>query len=536
MQIDHILLNANIHTMNPEQHRATALAIWGERIVAVGDDDEIADLASRHTRITNLEGLNVFPGMVDAHVHWEGYARSLQSVNLWEVPSKVEALERVARKVRELPPGKWIVGRGWFQDIWADKAFPTAAELDAVTPQHPVYLTAKSGHAAWVNSLALKQAHVTASTPNPSGGSIHRLPDGAPSGVLLEDPAMHLVYNIIPKPTPEQLVEWMADAQAKALKMGLTGIHDFDNPTCLDALQILREHGDLQLRVVKQINQDWIDNAIALGIRSNFGDDWLRFGGLKLFADGALGPRTALMIQPYENEPDNTGIAVVEKEEMMAYIKRASEHGLLSTVHAIGDRAVHDVLDIFEYVRQEEAQRGVERDSLRHRIEHVQLIHPMDVGRLAELDVIASMQPIHMAGDYMMADAVWGERAEYSYAWRKQLDAGAVLAFGSDAPIESIDPLKGIHTALTRRKADGSPGVEGWYPQERLNMREALRAYTQAPAYAAGMENRSGMLARGYLADLIVLDQDLFTIPPMDILEISVLGTMVGGHWRYQSF
>lgn len=536
MQIDHILLNGNIHTMNPEKHRATALAIWREHIVAVGDDDEIADLASRYTRITNLEGLNIFPGLIDAHIHWEGYARSLQAVDLWEVPTKAEALRRVAAKVNQTPPGEWIYGRGWFQDIWDGKAFPTAADLDSVAPRNPVYLTAKSGHAAWVNSLALKQANITVNTPNPSGGGIHHLADGSPSGILLEDPAMDLVYNQIPKPTRAQLVEWMADAQAKALQMGLVGFHDFDDPSCMDALQVLREHGDLQMRVVKQINKDWLESAIALGIRSGFGDDWIRFGGLKLFADGALGPRTALMIQPYENEPDNTGIAVVEKEEMMALIRKASANGLLSTVHAIGDRAVHDVLDIFDFVRQEESERGVDRDLLRHRIEHVQIIHPMDVGRLAELDVIASMQPIHMAGDYQMAEAVWGERAEYSYAWRKQLAAGAVLAFGSDAPIEPVDPLKGIHTALTRRKADGSPGPAGWYPQERLNMREALRAYTHAPAYAAGMEHYSGMLAPGYLADLIALDHDLFTVPPMDILEIQVKGTMVGGQWRYQSF
>jgi hypothetical protein len=533
--IDRIIFNGNIYTQNPTQPRASAMAIVGERIVAVGDDDAIRPLATSGTQVDNLNGWLVLPGLTDAHVHWEGLTRALHAVDLYDVPSIDEAVQRVAEKARQTPRSEWVIGRGWRIDLW-DGEFPTATALDAATTEHPVYLTARSGHAAWVNSAALRLAGINKSTPDPEGGAFRRLEDGRPSGILFESPAMKRVSELIPKPTPSQLADWMEDTQAFALRMGLTGIHDYDNPSCMQALQILRERGGLKLRFVKQINQNWLEPALELGIRSGFGDDWLRFGGLKMFADGALGPKTALMIEPYEDEPDNYGIAVVDKEEMAELASQASASGLLTTIHAIGDRAVHDVLDIFEAVRREEASRNTPRQQLRHRIEHVQVIHPDDVGRLAALDVIASMQPIHATSDYAMADRYWGKRAAYSYAMRKQLQAGAVLALGSDAPIETIEPYRGIHAAITRQRADGSPGPEGWYPEERLTLDEALRGYTLGPAFAGYMDGRLGMLAPGYMADLIVIDRDWFSIPASEILGTQTLGTMVGGEWQMKQF
>jgi len=508
--IDRILLNARIYTLNPAQPVATALAIHRDRIVALGDDSSMRALAGPQTIIDNADGKAVIPGLIDAHIHWEG--------------------------VKHTPPGEWIVGRGWTQDHWPDRAFPTAADLDTVAPRNPVYLGAKSGHAAWVNSLALKVAGITASTPSPAGGDIQRDGAGHPTGILLEDPAMMLVWQKIPRPTPEQTADWMVEAQQIAWAAGLTGIHDYDNPSCMVALQILRERGELGLRVVKQINAPWIAHAHALGIRSGFGDNWLRIGGLKIFADGALGPRTAAMLEPYEGEPDNTGITVTDKEEMFDLVSRASAAGLPATIHAIGDRAVHDALDVYEAVRAEEAARGVPRSAMRHRIEHVQIIHPDDAPRLGKLGIIASMQPIHATSDWEMAERYWGVRAQWAYNWRAQLEAGAVLAFGSDAPVEPLEPLKGIFAAVTRRRPDGTPGPEGWYPEGRLDMDTTLRAFTQGPAYAAGMEHDLGMIAPGYLADLVMLDRDLFTIPPDELLETQVLGTMVGGAWKFRQF
>lgn len=534
--IDRVILNANIYTQNPKQPHASALAIIGERIVAVGNDDAIRSLAGPSTQIDNLNGRFLIPGLTDAHMHWEGLSKALQAVDLTGIPSRAEAVARIGERTQLVSEGEWIFGRGWRTDSWADHAFPTAAELDVATPNNPVYLISKSGHAAWVNSLALKIAGVDANTPNPAGGSFQRAADGSLTGVLLEWPAMRQVSERIPTPTAYQLAEWMFDAQDFALSKGLTGFHDFDDPSCMKSLQILREQGNLNLRVVKQINVDWIEHAHELGIHSGFGDDWIRFGGLKIFADGALGPQTALMIEPYENDPQNYGIAVTDKEEMYELVSRASAMGMASTIHAIGDKAVHDVLDVYETVRREEQERGSQQRPTRHRIEHVQIIHPSDVGRLAELDVIASMQPIHATSDYEMADRYWGERAAFSYAWRKQENAGAVLAFGSDAPIETPDPLQGIYAALTRRRANGKPGLEGWYPEERLSLESTLTAYTKGPAFAAEMDNRLGMLAPNYLADMVVLDRDLFGETPEAILETGVLGTMVGGTWRFRIF
>ncbi len=534
--IDRILLNAHIYTLNPAQPRATALAIYRDRIVAVADDDTIRALAGPDTRIDNAGGRFVIPGLTDAHIHWDGVAQSLKPVNVFEVATKAEALRRVAERAAQTPPGEWIVGRGWTQVIWPDRAFPTAADLDSVTAHHPVYLGAKSGHAAWVNSAALRISGITASTPDPVGGSFQRASSGQPTGILLEDPAMLMVWSKIPHPTPEQVAPWMVEAQTLAWQAGLTGLHDYDNPDCLSALQILRERGELGLRVVKQINAPWIAHAHELGIHSGFGDEWLRFGSLKIFADGALGPRTALMIEPYEGEQDNTGITVTDKEEIYELVSRASAAGMSSAIHAIGDKAVHDVLDVYEAVRREEAARGIPRSARRHRIEHVQLIHPNDAHRLGELDIIASMQPIHATSDWEMAERYWGQRARWSYNWRVQIEAGARLAFGSDSPVEPFEPLKGIFAAVTRRRPDGVPGPDGWFPDGRLDMETALLGFTQGPAYAAGLEHDLGQLTPGFLADLLVLDRDLFTISPDEILATQVLGTLIGGVWKHRSF
>jgi hypothetical protein len=530
--IDRILFNGQIVTLDDHQPRISALAISAGRVVASGSDDDIKPLGGAGTRLENLDGKLVVPGLTDAHIHWEGTARALQLVNVFEVSSKTDALDRVANRVMQTPAGQWIMGYGWSQDMWSDKAFPTATDLDRMAPHHPVYLQAKSGHAAWVNSQALRLCGVSASTADPEGGEIQRDAASQPTGILLEN-AMRLVSDHIPRPTPEQLADQMKIAQGLALASGLTGIHDYDEPSCLRALQILRERGELSLRTVKNINKAWLQAALDSGLRWGFGDTWLRIGGLKIFADGALGPRTAYMIEPYEGEPHNYGIATIDKEEMAELVSQASAAGLPATIHAIGDRAVHDVLDVYEAVRREEAARGESPTMRRHRIEHVQIIHPDDAQRLAELQIIASMQPIHATSDYRMADRYWGERAKWSYNARLQIDQGVVVVFGSDSPVEPFDPLKGIHAAVTRQRPDGSPGLDGWYPELRLSIDEALRGFTLGPAYAAGLEHILGRLAPGYLADLVVLDQDLYAIDPTAILNTKVLGTMVEGVWRY---
>ena len=435
-------------------------------------------------------------------------------------------------------PGSWIIGYGWLQDEWAEQngQFPTAHDLDAVTTEHPVFLVSRSAHAGWVNSLALQRSGVDRHTRDPESGTILHDAAGDPTGILLEPLAMNLVRDHIPAPTVEALATQMKATQTLALSLGITGFHDFDDQECFAALQIMRERGDLSLRVLKNFNKKYLDAVLEVGLRRNFGDDWIRLGGLKIFADGAIGPRTAAMFEPYEGEPDNTGIVVVDKEEMVEMVSRASAAGFASTIHAIGDKAVHDVLDVYESVRGEEAARGEARSTRRHRIEHVQLIHPSDVDRLAQLGIVASMQPIHATSDYPVADRYWGARTPWSYNPRLQLDRGVVLAFGSDTPVEPMGSMIGIHAAVTRQRADGSPGAEGWNPSARLTVDEALRGYTIGPAYAAGMEDRLGRLAPGFLADLVVLDRDLYALPPAEILDVKVTATMVGGQWRWGEF
>ena len=539
MRADTVLYNGNIHTQFDGQPYVTALALRAGRVLAVGDDDAMRDLLDPDGEAVDLGGALVIPGLVDAHVHLSWYAHFLHGVDLTVARSAQHGAELVAERAAQTPPGKWIRGRGWSQDRWADRAFPTAAQLDALVPDHPVFLDAQSGHAAWVNSAALRLAHIGAETPDPATGRIGRDGEGNPSGVLFKS-AMELVSNVIPEPTPEQVAEQVKVAIRRAQRGGLTGVHDFDGALAFRAYQVLHERRELDFRIVKNLPVALLDHAEAVGLRWGFGDEYLRIGGVKIFADGALGPRTAWMVEPYEGEPDNTGICTTDPEEMMERVSRASAAGLPSTIHAIGDRAVHAVLDVYEAVREEEAARGVAPSELRHRIEHVQIIHPDDARRLGELGIVASMQPNHATSDMEMADRYWGDRADYAYNWRLQLDAGARLALGSDAPIEPIEPLPNIQAAVTRRRADGSPGPEGWRSgaggRGRLTVDEAVRGFTLGPAYAAGVEDRRGRLAPGYLADLTVLGQDIYTCDPMSIGGSPVLGTMVGGQWVHRIF
>ena len=532
MSVDLALYNGKLYTMDERRSRATAIAIRDNRILAVGDDVTIRNLLSVGGKAIDLRGRCVIPGLVDAHLHFEWLSLGLKGVNA-ETPALGEALQRVKERAGQTPVGTWIRGHGWNQTVWGG-AFPTRIDLDRVAPEHPVYLSAKSGHAAWVNSLALKLAGVTSATPNPPGGEIVRdgLSGGQATGILLEN-AMDLVSQIIPQATAAEVAAAMRDAIPLAHRAGLIGVHDFDGARAFQAWQILRERGELSLRVSKTIPVTLQEHAIALGLRSGFGDDWLRINSVKTFADGALGPRTALMIEPYEGEPGNRGIVVTDKEEMIEHVRKASQAGLSSTIHAIGDKANHDVLDVFEAVRAEERERGGMH--LRHRIEHVQILHPDDYNRLGRLNVIASMQPIHATSDMLMADRYWGpRRSAGAYAWRTQLNAGAVLALGSDAPVEPYDPLAGIHAAVTRRRTDGSPGPDGWYPEQCLSVHEAVYAYTMGAAYAAYEEKQKGSLTPGKLADLVIVDRDIFKIDPMEILHAKVVGTLVDGRfvWR----
>jgi hypothetical protein len=535
-----LLYNAHIYTQNASQPAASALVIDREHIVAVGSAD---DLFNRFTRAQaeNMEGRFIFPGLTDAHLHLKAYSLGLQKIEC-ETHTKEECLRRVAERVKTANPGEWILGHGWNQNTWEHsphpegegsgvRGFPHANDLDAVAPNNPVYLTAKSLHAGWVNTAAMRLANITSQTPDPQHGQVQRDAQGNATGILLET-AMALAAHVIPDPTEQEIADAMEKAQSILWKMGLTGVHDFDRRDSFMALQLLHAQGELKLRVLKNLPVELLDHAHELGVRGGFGNDMLRIGNVKVFMDGALGPRTAAMFQPYAGEENNRGILNMDGEELFEQGRKAAVAGLGMTVHAIGDRANHEVLKAFTHLRNYEHANALPQ--LRHRIEHVQVLHPDDAARLGQLNVIASMQPIHAISDMGMADDFWGERAKLSYAWRTQLDHGARLAFGSDAPVDSPNPFLGLHAAVTRRRADGSPSAEGWYPEQKLSMAEAWEAYTLGPAYAAYMDDRLGRLASGHLADLIVLEKDPFTCDPDELLAMHSSATMVAGEWVYR--
>lgn len=536
MLADQLLVNGRIYTLDAGCPRASALAISGERILAVGgdpstsSDHRLRDLLAPGGEVLDLGGHCVLPGLTDSHIHFTWYALGLRGMDLTGAATLDGMLALVAEHARETEAGEWILGTRWDQERWPERRFPTAAELDTVVPAHPVVLKAKSGHALVANTLALQMAGVTAHTPDPPGGRIGRDADGQPDGMLFEDSAMELVTGLIPKPGPEETAGALREAFPSAWRVGLTAIHDMDGPPAFTVYQRLHTRGELGLRVVKYLPAGALDCALEIGLRAGLGDDWLRVGGIKVFADGALGPRTAAMLAPYEGEPENLGVVTTDQASLRELARKALVGGLPLAVHAIGDRTNRMVLDVLADVGG--GGRG-KPGPYRHRIEHVQLLHPDDMGRLASLGVVASMQPIHATQDYEMADRYWGERCATAYAWRSLLEAGTVLAFGSDCPVEDLNPFLGIHAAVTRRRADGSPGPEGWYPEQRLTVGEAVRAYTLDAAYAVGLEDRLGSLAPGKLADLVILDRDVFTCDPMAIAETRVVATMIGGQFVY---
>ena len=522
-----ILHNAQIYA--PGFPEATALVIDRDRILALGRDRDILSGFANAEKIIDLTGRTIWPGLTDAHVHLRYLAESRAMADC-ETPTLAECLSRVRATAEKLPAGAWVRGHGWNQNVWPE-GFGTASMLDAVCGDRPAFLTAKSLHAAWANSRALALAGIDSKTPDPPGGKIQRDSEGNPTGILLENEAITLVESIIPKPTTSSLAASFKALFQELWQMGLVGVHDFDGVDCWLALQQLHQHGDLKFRVRKNVPFNHLDEFIAENRQTDMGDDWLNIGNVKLFSDGALGPQTGAMLSPYEHS-DNTGKLLLTEADIFDIGKKTGSSGLGLAIHAIGDRANRVVLNAYAKLRDYEAEQGLPH--FRHRIEHVQVISPEDLPRLAKLDIVASVQPVHAPSDMVMADRFLGERSAWAYAYQSMAETGATLVFGSDAPVESVNPFHGIHAAVTRRRLDGSPGTDGWHPRERLSLPQAIDGFSLSPAQMAHRGAHLGKIAPGYKADLIVLPQNPFELPSDDLAQIKPLATLIEGQCVFQ--
>ncbi len=519
-----LLVNGTIYTGAQPGRPLAALAIADGRVVAVGS--EAKRCAGPQTRVIDLAGATVLPGFIDAHAHPRALGESFDLLDLRQTVSPEAVARKVADFAKRRAPGSWIVGRGWDQNLWSSRRFPTKAVLDAVTSQHPVVLFRIDGHACWVNSVALRLANIDRNTPDPPGGKILRLPDGSPSGVLV-DRAQTLVTRHIPPPSFEQVITQLKRALAHCARLGLTMIHDAGaDELTIQAYLELERSGQLPIRVYAMIpapSPAWDEWRK----RGPYRGQHLTIQAVKLIADGALGSRGAALLDDYADDPGNRGLLLLTPEQTQQLIRQAMDTGFQVATHAIGDAANRMVLDVYAaYLKPGNGRR--------FRIEHAQVIAPEDFARFGQLSVIASIQPTHATSDMAWAPARLGSaRLAGAYAWRKLLQNGAVLACGSDFPVEDPNPLLGIYAAITRQDLTGHP-PGGWFPHERMTRDEALRCWTWAGAYAAFLENELGELAPGKRADLVVLSGDILRLPESEIPKVHVKMTMVDGKIVYQ--
>jgi len=536
-----LLINGKLFTQDERHPDATAVAVCGGRIQIVGDDEQVLAMAGPDARVVDLDGRRVLPGMTDAHFHYYDWALGLRRLPLTGTRSLEDLQQRLARRADETPADQWVLGQGWNESRWPTPRVPTRADLDEAAPDHPVILWRNDLHLAVVNSLALRQAGITADTPNPPEGVIDRDEGGRPTGILREL-AINLVSDVIPPPTEEETVDAMRDGFGILHRLGLTGVHDYrimggaDGPPAFRAYERLEASGDLAIRMWMHIPGERLDEAIALGLRTGMGGDHLRVGHVKLFADGGQGARTAWMLEPYE-DTGAAGMPLTPMNEIARAIERADRAGLAVAVHAIGDRANRELITVFERVLGKTRETKTAPPAAPHRIEHVQMIRPDDVARLARLNVVASVQPIHCPDDIPMVEASVGPRGRFAYPFRDMADSGVKMAFGSDCPVADPNPMFGMHAAVTRQARDGTP-PGGWYPEQRLTVAEAVRGFTLGPALVSGRQEHLGTIAPGRLADLVVLDQDILSLDGGDanqIAETQVVMTVFDGRVVYEA-
>jgi predicted amidohydrolase YtcJ len=533
-----ILYNAKLIPMDPACQGATAAAIRDSRFLAVGSDDEILDLAGTTTRKIDLEGRTLLPGLSDSHIHFYDHALGPKRLQLADSTSVDDLRRRLRTFAEQIPQGEWISGRGWNETRWSEQTIPSRTDLDQAAPDHPVILWRSDMHLAIVNSLALEKAGITKQTPDPPQGRIDRDSSGEPSGGLRER-AINIVRDLIPLPSEQMLLSAMQESFASMHRVGITAIHDCrdlggrEGKLVLSVFTQLAQAGQLQLRTWMHLPGERLQEAISLGLRTGYGDSFLRIGHLKFFSDGSQGAHTAWMLEPYEDSGD-CGMPLTPMEQIEDSFRRAHEAGLAVAVHAIGDRATRELVNVLGRVSQSQKTHNGESLAAPHRIEHVQNIRPEDLARMSELNVVASVQPIHLADDITLIDQTVGARGRFAYPLRDILDAGVVMAFGSDAPVADHNPFLGIHAAITRQRANGTP-EGGWYPEQRISLDDALWCYCKAPHIASGRQAELGSITPGSLADAVVIDGDLQKTDPEAIPHTKVFMTIFDGKVVYEA-
>lgn len=533
--------NAKIHSMNPaagwtpqnawhasDTPHPDAILTSHDRIVAVGDYQELKDLAPLGTEHTDMENRSVLPGLGDAHIHSAIYARSLFEPDMRNCRSLEEALDVLkpyVAKAREDESITWIFGGQWNVHIWDKPVVPDRKALDSVSPDIPVALGSMDWHTLWLNSKALEELGLDRDVPNPNGGTYVRDEHGELTGILREAAAIPVRDGLMQSDVSGHIDDMLPHGQRELLKRGITSIHDIDGADCLYAYQKIRERGELDIRIHKVLRQEQILDFISRGIRTGSGDEWISIGPLKLFTDGALGSHTAHMSEPWPGAHDH-GVAVISREELDHWTHKAAAAGIASAVHAVGDQAVTDVLDSFEANRTIAQVFG-----LRQRVEHAQYIKRDDILRFQRLGVTASMQPLHCPEEIPMNDFVEG-RDMVAYGWNSLRAAGTPMAFGSDGPVVDPNPFFGIHAAVCRSEPEKP--ANRWQPEESIGLPEALYYYTHAVARASYEENLKGCLAPGMLADFIAVDRDVFAEDAQAVKDTVVEATVVGAQIRYQ--
>jgi predicted amidohydrolase YtcJ len=523
-----MLLNGSVYTMNPQLSKAEAVAVRDSKIVAVGRNSDVENLGKRNFRVIDLEGKTVLPGLTDCHTHILSFAQGLGRVDLHGIDSAEEILSAIESFSRRLKPDEWFLGAGWDKNIIEDQSIFSRQTLDKIWPHSPAALQSKDQHVLWVNSKALEFAGIKKTANDPRGGKIEKDRNtGEPTGILKEK-ACNLVWDKLPPRTTSTSEKLLKEAMQIANSYGLTGVQNHDDPDAFELFRKLQSDGALTLRAAFWIPIDRLDSAISLGLTSGSGNDFVRFGGVKMYADGSLGSQTALMFESFEGCEDNLGVEATPQEELAENSIKASRAKMSVAIHAIGDRAVHQSLNaIEETMRQNPGQTG-----LRHRIEHVQLLHPDDIGRFQKIGVIASVQPVHAPADIDIAEKYWGKRSRFAYAFKSLLDSGAKVVFGSDAPIETINPWMGIHAAVCRKRLGDQ---ESWHPEEKVSIFDAISGFTRWSSYASYEEGLKGSIEVGKLADMIVLSRDVFKIRLEEIPNTKVECTILGGRIVHQA-